>query len=209
MFFLESQSSNHVGSISREPSLLGPTYYEFIICGQDIGCEEDHDYIMMLNDQSTSHIPNITLLKPHQKTQPKNHLSFRASYPHAYDGKFDYANEEINSYHVKPIYDTFVFDDDVNEWSTQIDEDQHDFNDACEESSFEDIDEFNRDLIKLYKKNYNPLFQSKEVKELDTIEHVPPRYIFISMIVTIVGTFLCFLIHFMNLLFIMTTLFLI
>jgi hypothetical protein len=70
MFFLESQSSNHAGSISREPSLLGPIYDEFIICGQDIGCEEDHDYIMMLNDQSTSHIPNITLLKPHEKTQP-------------------------------------------------------------------------------------------------------------------------------------------
>jgi hypothetical protein len=96
MFFLESQSSNHAGSISWEPSLLGPIYNEFTICGQELGCEEDHDYIMMLNDQSTSHIPNITLLKPHEKTQSQNHLSFQASYPHAYDGKFDYANEEIN-----------------------------------------------------------------------------------------------------------------
>jgi hypothetical protein len=98
-----------LGSISREPSLLGPIYDEFTTCGQELGCEEDHDYIMMLNDQSTSHIPNITLLKPHEKTQPQNHLSFRASYPHACDGNFNYANEEINSDHVKPIYDIFVF----------------------------------------------------------------------------------------------------
>jgi hypothetical protein len=44
----------------------------------------------------------------------------------------------------------------------------------AEESSFEDIYEFNQDL-NLYKIFANPLFQSKEVKELDTIEHVPPR----------------------------------
>jgi hypothetical protein len=178
MFFLESQSSNHAGSISREPSLLGPIYDEFTTCGQELGCEEDHDYIMMLNDQSTSHIPNITLLKPYEKAQSQDHLSSQASYLHVYDGNFDYENEEINSDYVKPIYDTFVFNDDANEWSTQIDEDQHDFNDACEESSFGDINEFNQDLIKLYKIFANPLFQSKEVKELDTIEHVPPRCTF-------------------------------
>ena len=93
----------------------------------------------MLNDQSTSH----TLLKPHTQ----NHLSSQASYSHAYNGNFDYTNEEINDNYVKPIYDTFVFNDDANEWSIQIDEDQHEFNDACEESSFGDINEFNRDLI--------------------------------------------------------------
>jgi hypothetical protein len=31
MFFLESQSSNHAGSISQEPSLLGPNYNESIL----------------------------------------------------------------------------------------------------------------------------------------------------------------------------------
>jgi hypothetical protein len=177
MFFLESQSSNHAGSMSWEPSLLGPIYNEFTICGQELGCEEDHDYIMMLSDQSTSHIPNITPLKPHEKTQPQNHLSFRASYPHAYDGEFDYAVEEVNFDHVKHIYDTFLFVEDANEWSKQIDEDHHDFNDTSEESSCEDIYEFNQGL-KLYKIFANPLFQSKEVKELDTIGYVPSRCTF-------------------------------
>jgi hypothetical protein len=65
----------------------------------------------------------------------------------------------------------------ANEWSKQLDEDQHDFNDTCDESSFEDIHEFDQDL-KLYKMFANPLFQSKEVKELDTIGHVPPRCTF-------------------------------
>jgi hypothetical protein len=65
--------------------------------------------IMMLHDQSTSHIPNITPLKPHEKTQPQNHLSFQASYPHAYDGEFDYAVEEVNFDRIKPIYETFFF----------------------------------------------------------------------------------------------------
>jgi hypothetical protein len=105
MFFLESQSSNHVGSISWEPSPLGPNYNESTTCSQEL----DYDYIMMLNDQSTS--------------QSQDHLSSQDSYPHVYDGNFDYANEEINSNYVKPIDDTFVFNDDVNEWSTQIDED--------------------------------------------------------------------------------------
>jgi hypothetical protein len=59
---------------------------------------------MVLSDQPTSH----TLLKP--RTQ--NHFSPRASYPHAYNENFDYANEEIDTNYVKPIYDTFVFDDD-------------------------------------------------------------------------------------------------
>jgi hypothetical protein len=54
------------------------------------------------------------------------------------------------------------------------DVDHHNFNDAAGESSFEDIYEFNQDLD-LYKILSNPLFQSKEVKELGTIEHVPPR----------------------------------
>jgi hypothetical protein len=124
MSFLESQSSNHTGSISREPSLLGTNHNESNTCGRELEYDEDHDYIMMLNDQSTSH----TLLKPHTQ----NHLSSQASYLHAYNGNFDYANEEINANYVKPIYDTFVFDDDANEWSNDVD--QYDFNDACNKS---------------------------------------------------------------------------
>jgi hypothetical protein len=108
MFLLESQSLNHAGNISREPSLSGPNYNESNSCGRERGYEEDHDYIMMFNDQSTSH----TLLEPHTQ----NHLSSQASYPHAYNGNFDYANEENNAIYVKPIYSTFLFDDDANEW---------------------------------------------------------------------------------------------
>jgi hypothetical protein len=92
---------------------------------------------MMLNDQSTSHISNITLLKPHEKTQSQSHLSFRAFYPHACDGEFDYTDKETEVDHVKPIYDAFLFVDNANEWSNDVD--QHDFNDTTEESSFEDI----------------------------------------------------------------------
>jgi hypothetical protein len=201
-FLLESQSLNHATIISREPFLLGPIYDEFTTCGQECGCEEDHDYIMMLNDQSTSH----TLFKPHKETQPPDHLSSQASYSHVYDENFGYANEEINSNYVKPIYDTFVFDNDANEWTNDVD--QYDFNDACDESASEDIFEFNQ-YLDLYKILANPLFQSKEDKELGTIKHVPPRRNFILMIITIVGAFQCFLIHVMNLLYIMTTLFLI
>jgi hypothetical protein len=105
MFFLESQSSNHVGSMSWEPCLLRPNYNESTTCDQELGCVYDHYYIMILSDQSSSHIPNITLLKPHKKTQPQDHISFRASYLHAYDGEFEYAIEEINSDYVKPMYD--------------------------------------------------------------------------------------------------------
>jgi hypothetical protein len=65
-----------------------------------------------------------------------------------------------------------VFNDNVNEWSN--DEDQYDFNDACDEFFSEDIYEFNQ-YLNLYKSFTNPLFQSKENKELGTIEHVPPR----------------------------------
>jgi hypothetical protein len=119
--------------------------------------DEDHDYIMMLNDQSTSH----TLLKPHTQ----NHLSSQASYPYAYNGNFDYANEEIYANYVKPTYDTFVFDDDANKWSMQIDENQHNFNNA-------DIYESNQDF-NLYKIFANPLFQSKEDKGPDAIKQVP------------------------------------
>jgi hypothetical protein len=79
-----------------EPSLLGPNYNDFTICGEELGCEEDHDHIMMLNDQPTFHIPNITLLKPHRKTQPQDHLSFQASHPHTYDGEVDCAKEDID-----------------------------------------------------------------------------------------------------------------
>jgi hypothetical protein len=70
---------------------------------------------MSLNDQITPH----TLLKPRKENQPQNHLS--ASYPCKYDGNFYYANEEINSNYVKPIYDTFVFDDGAYDWLIQID----------------------------------------------------------------------------------------
>jgi hypothetical protein len=111
------------------------------------------------------------------KNQSQDHLSSRASYPHAYNGKFDYADEEINSNYVKPIYDTFLFCDDANEWSKQIYEDQHNVNDTYKESSFEDIHESNQDL-KLYKIFSNHLFQSKKIKELDTSGHTPPRWIF-------------------------------
>jgi hypothetical protein len=154
MSFLESQSSNHTGSISREPSLLGTNYNESNTFGREIECDEDHDYIMMLSDQSTSH----TLLKPHTQ----NHLSSQASPLHAYNGNFDYVNEEINANYVKPIYDTFVLDDDAN------DVHQYEFNDACDESSSEDIYEFHQ-YLDLYKILANPLFQSKEDKELGTI----------------------------------------
>jgi hypothetical protein len=82
MLFLDYQYSNHAYlERSLEPSLLGPNYNDFTICGQELGCEEDHDHIMMLNYQPTFHIPNITLLKPHRKTQPQDHLSFQASHP--------------------------------------------------------------------------------------------------------------------------------
>jgi hypothetical protein len=171
MFFLESQSLNHTRSISWEPSPPGPNYNESTTCGQELGCEEDYDYIMMLNDQSNSHISNNTLLKP----QSQSHLSFRAFYLHACDGEIDYTDKEIEVDHVKPIYDAFLFVDNVNECLNNVD--QHDFNDAARDSSFEDIYEFNQDL-NLYKFFSNPLFQSKEVKELGTIEHVPPRCTF-------------------------------
>jgi hypothetical protein len=115
---------------------------------------------MMLDDQSTSHIPNTIFLKRHRKTQPQGQLSLQAFYTHAYSGEVDYENEEINFDHVKPIYDAFSFVDDANKWSKQVDEDQHDFNDTSDDSSFEDIHEFNQDL-KLYKIFANPLFQSK------------------------------------------------
>jgi hypothetical protein len=208
MFFLVSQSSNHAGSISREPSLLGPIYDELTNCGQEIGCEEDHDYIMMLNDQPTSHITNITLLKPYGKAQSQDHLSSQASYPHVYDGNFDYANEEINYDYVKPIYDTFVFNDDANEWSTQIDEDHHDFNDACEESLLEILMNSIK-ILNCIKFLLILCFNQKRLKNLTPSSMSLLGAIFISMIVTIVGTFLCFLIHVMNLLCIMTTMFLI
>jgi hypothetical protein len=75
----------------------------------------------------------------------------------------------------KPIYDTFVIDDGAYKWSNDVD--QYEFNDACDESSSEDIYEFNRDF-NLYKIFANTLFQSKEDKELGSIEHVPPRHNF-------------------------------
>ena len=89
MFLLESQYLNHDGNISWELSLSEPNYNESNYCGREHGYEEYHDYIMILNDQSTSH----TLLKPHIETKPINHLSSRAFYPHACDGNFDYENE--------------------------------------------------------------------------------------------------------------------
>jgi hypothetical protein len=76
---------------------------------------------MMLNDQSTSHIPNITLLKPHEKTQSQNHLSFQSFYPYACDSEFDYTNEETEVDHVKPIYDAFLFGYNANERSNYVD----------------------------------------------------------------------------------------
>jgi hypothetical protein len=130
---------------------------------------------MMLNDQSISHISNITLRKPHEKNQSQSHVSFRAFYPHACDGEIDYTDKDIEDDHVKPICNAFLFVDNVNEWSNDVD--HHDFDDTVEDLSFEDDYEFNQDL-NLYKIVANPLFQSREVKELDTIEHVPPRCTF-------------------------------
>jgi hypothetical protein len=83
MFFLESRSSNHARSISWEPSLLGTNYNNFTNFGRELGCEEHIDYIMMLEDKPTSHIPNTNLLKPYGKYQSQDHLSSQASYPHA------------------------------------------------------------------------------------------------------------------------------
>jgi hypothetical protein len=124
----------------------------------------------MTNPTLTSQTsPFATLM---EKINPKVIFHARAFYPHACDGEFDYTDKEIEVDHVEPIYDAFLFVDDANEWSNNVD--QYDFNDACDESSYEDIYEFNQDL-NLYKKNSNPLFQSKEDKELGTIEHVPPR----------------------------------
>jgi hypothetical protein len=163
MFFLESQYLNHVGSMSWDPSLLISNYNESTNCGQEFRCGEDHDYIMMLNDQSTSHIPNIILLKPHKKTQPQDHLSFQASYLHLYDGEIDYAVEDINYEYVKPMYDTFLFVDDVIHSSRQDDEYSYEFHDTCDWSASEDFHEFNRDL-KLYDIIVNPLFQLREVR---------------------------------------------
>ena len=96
---------------------------------------------------------------------------------HAYDGEFYYAIEEVNFDHVNPIYDTFLFVDDANEWSKQVDEDPYEFNDTCDESSFEDIHELDRDL-KLYDITVHPLFQWREVREFDTSRHIPPRCTF-------------------------------
>jgi hypothetical protein len=85
-----------------------------------------------------------------------------------------YVNEEINSDYVKPIYETFLFVDQASKWSRQVDGYPYDFDDTCDESSFEDIHELDRDL-NLYKKISNPLFQSREVREFDTSRHIPPK----------------------------------
>jgi hypothetical protein len=97
---------------------------------------------MMLDDQPTSHIPNTTLFKPRRKTQPQDQLSLQPSYLHAYNGEVDYVNEEFNFDHIKPIYDIFLFVYDANKWSIQVYEDLYEFNDKCDESSFEDFHEF-------------------------------------------------------------------
>jgi hypothetical protein len=178
IFSLEYQSSNcSYLEIPSEPSFLGPNYNEFTICFQELGSKEDHDHIMMLTDQPTSHTPNTTLLKSYRKTQSQDHISFQASYLHAYDGEVDYENEEVNFDHVKPIYDTFLFVDDANEWSKKVVEDSYDFIDTYGETSFEDLHEFDLDLD-LYNNISNLLFQSREVKKLDTSLHIPPRCTF-------------------------------
>ena len=99
-----------------------------------------------------------------------------------------------------------LYDDNANEWSNDVD--QHEFNDVAKESSFEDIYEFNK-YFNLYKIFTSPLFQSKVVKESNAIKHVPPRYDFYFNDGDYCRTFICFLIHVMNLLCIMMTMFLI
>jgi hypothetical protein len=70
MFFLESQSSIHAYlNISWDSSLLGPNYNNFTNCGRELEHEEYPDYIMMLEDQPTSHVPNTNLLRHCEKTQ--------------------------------------------------------------------------------------------------------------------------------------------
>jgi hypothetical protein len=128
----------------------------------------------MLEDKPTFNIPNTNLIKPYGKSQSQDHLSFQTSYSHTYDGKFDYANEEINSDFVKPIYDTFLFVYDACKWSIQVDEYPYDFHDTCDESASEDFHEFDRDF-KLYDIIVNPLFQLREVREFDTSKHIPPK----------------------------------
>jgi hypothetical protein len=147
-----------------------------------------------------------TLLKPHEKLNPKDHLSFQASYPHAYDGNFDYANEEINSDMSNQFMIHFYLM--MMLMSGQIDEDQHDFNDTCEESSFEDIMSSIK-ILNCIKFLLILCFNQKRLKNLTLSSMSLLGALFISMMMTIVGTFLCFLIHVMNLLCIMTTLFLI
>jgi len=58
---------------SLEPSYPRPNYDTFIKCDQEFGCEEDHDHIMMLNDQPTTHISNTTILEPNKQAQPQDY----------------------------------------------------------------------------------------------------------------------------------------
>jgi hypothetical protein len=59
--------------ISLDPSYLKPNYDTFTTNDEEFGCNEDHDHILMLNDQPISHIPNTTILETNRQTQSQDH----------------------------------------------------------------------------------------------------------------------------------------
>jgi hypothetical protein len=144
---LEYQSSNHT-YLQRylDPFFLGPNYNSFTICDKEIGCEDDYDHIMMLNEKPISHFPNTTILEPNRKIQFQDHSFPQMFHSCACNGEVDYANKTIDFDLINPNYDTFLFVDITNEWSKQVDEDPLDYIDACGQYCFECPHEVNQIL---------------------------------------------------------------
>jgi hypothetical protein len=121
-----------------EPSFLKPNYDTFSICDQELGCEGDHDHLMMLNDQIIFQIPNTTILENNKQTQPQDHGSPQAFHPCAYNVKVDYEKKKVDFDLFNPLYDEVLYDAVNNEWLKLVYEDPLDSIDTCDESSFED-----------------------------------------------------------------------
>jgi hypothetical protein len=128
---IDSQNKPHLER-SLEPSYLRPNYNTFTICDQEFGCEDDHDHIMMLNDQPISHIPNTTILETNRQTQPQDHGLPQIFHSCAYNGEVDYAKKEVDFDLFNPLYEKVLYDDVTNEWSNQVDEDPFNSIDTCD-----------------------------------------------------------------------------
>jgi hypothetical protein len=132
---LEYQSSNHAYlEITLDPSFPGPNHDIFIACDQDLGCKEDHDDIMMLNDQPSSKISN-TILEPNKQTQLQDHSSTQIFHSCTYRDEVDFAKEDIDLDLLYPLYEKVIFNDVTYERSNQDNEVSYAFIDTCDESS--------------------------------------------------------------------------